>query len=80
MIFTIHTKPGCSWCEDAKTEIKSNGDDYVEIVYSTQADIDGFKAMGFKTFPQIYLKSRRIGGYEDLLDFYTDLDVIPRML
>ena len=70
--FIIHTKPGCPWCEKAKKAIKDSGESYQEIIYAEPDEIAEFKALGFKTFPQIYQNGEHIGGFADLLDYLDD--------
>lgn len=64
----------CSWCDKAKKlmdnyEIKYEVIDYKDpIVQELKED------MGFKTIPQIWIKGKHIGGFQEVSDYLWDED------
>lgn len=74
-MFTIHSKPGCPWCEKAKKAITEEGYSFREITYTNTDEINAFKAQGYKTFPQIYdPDGRYIGGFDNLKEYFDPDD------
>lgn len=74
--YTIYTTPSCGWCRMAKDLIKSKGHDYKEKVVGLDLTKDEFfTILGpevRKTVPQIFRGDHRIGGYEDLREYYEE--------
>ena len=70
----MYTRPTCFWCVRAKHLFESKG-----IIYR-DLDINNdnlrkelkIKAPGIKTIPQIFKDGKRIGGYEDLVEYFKD--------
>ena len=70
----MYTRPTCFWCVRAKHLLESKGISYRDL------DINNdnlrkelkIKAPGIKTIPQIFKDGKRIGGYEDLVEFLKD--------
>ena len=70
----MYTRPTCFWCVRAKHLLESKG-----IIYR-DLDINNdnlrkelkIKAPGIKTIPQIFKDGKRIGGYEDLVEYFKD--------
>lgn len=65
--YIIKTRNNCQWCEKAKALMDDVGIAYEVQHHETDADFAGFRAAGFKTFPQIFCDGRQIGGYSDLV-------------
>ena len=70
----MYTRPTCIWCIRAKELLKSKGIPFKNL----DINDDEFrkelkeKAPGIKTIPQIFKDEKRIGGYEDLLEYLKD--------
>ena len=70
----MYTRPTCFWCVRAKHLLESKGMSYRDL------DINNdnlrkelkIKAPGIKTIPQIFKDGKRIGGYEDLVEYFKD--------
>ena len=70
----VYTRPTCIWCIRAKELLNSKGIPFKNL------DINDdelrkelkVKAPGIKTIPQIFKDEKRIGGYEDLLEYLKD--------
>ena len=70
----MYTRPPCFWCVRAKHLLESKGISYRDL------DINNdnlrkelkIKAPGIKTIPQIFKDGKRIGGYEDLVEYFKD--------
>ena len=73
-MFDMYTRPTCFWCVRAKHLLESKGFSYRDL------DINNdnlrkelkIKAPGIKTIPQICKDGKRIGGYEDLVEYFKD--------
>lgn len=64
----IYTTPICSYCKEAKKLLTNEGIQYQEIdVSDSTARLELVeKAKGRKTVPQIFIKGKHVGGYDDL--------------
>ena len=70
----VYTRPTCIWCIRAKELLNSKGIPFKNL------DINDdelrkelkVKAPGIKTIPQIFKDEKRIGGYEDLVEYLKD--------
>ena len=70
----VYTRPTCIWCIRAKELLNSKGIPFKNL------DINDdelrkelkVKAPGIKTIPQIFKGGKRIGGYEDLVEYLKD--------
>ena len=63
----IYTRPGCSFCAEAKTLLKKNDVVYEEHVLNRDFSIKTLVALSGSTkVPQIFMNGERIGGAEDL--------------
>lgn len=70
--FNIVTMGQCIYCDKAKELITRKGDEFQAIELSTKVQYDLFRALGYKTVPNIVLDGVRIGGYDDLVKFYEE--------
>ncbi len=77
MKFTIYSKPGCTYCEQAKELLKSKGLQYEELIL----DVGQLKDQGVtyytvnqlkekiptaRTVPQIFKDGEHVGGFDAL--------------
>lgn len=67
---SIFTKPGCTFCTQAKQMLMDHGIQYEEIVLGQDATTVSLRAVsGRATVPQIFMGGRHIGGSEDLQQY-----------
>lgn len=64
--FVVMTKPGCTYCDQAKALLTQKGYTYREERFETSEDFERFIDLGFRTFPQIYDGPTYIGGFMEL--------------
>ena len=70
----MYTRPTCIWCVRAKHLLESKGISYKDLDINND-DLRKelkIKAPGIKTIPQIFKDGKRIGGYEDLVEYFKD--------
>ena len=73
-MFDMYTRPTCFWCVRAKHLLESKGISYRDLDINND-DLRKelkIKAPGVKTIPQIFKDGKRIGGYEDLVEYFKD--------
>jgi glutaredoxin 3 len=65
----IFTRPGCGYCTHAKRLLESKGLHFTEYdVYQNPARLNEMRSRTKgRSFPQIFIKSQSIGGFEELL-------------
>ena len=70
MIVKIYSKPNCPYCTRAKTLLKNKGIDYEELVLGVNFNREFLLELfpEAKTFPQISIDGKGIGGYEELVN------------
>lgn len=67
----IYTRPGCSFCAEAKDILKRNNVVYEEHILNKDYSIKTLKAISGRTsVPQIFIEGERIGGAEELKKLY----------
>ena len=73
-MFDMYTRPTCFWCVRAKHLLESKGISYrnLDINNDNLRKELKIKAPGIKTIPQIFKDGKRIGGYEDLVEYFKD--------
>ena len=74
LVFDMYTRPTCFWCVRAKHLLESKGISYRDLDINND-DLRKelkIKAPGIKTIPQIFKDGKRIGGYEDLVEYFKD--------
>jgi len=73
MIYKVYSKNDCPWCVKAKDLLNSLGIEYEELHYDKDFSKDDLRELIgpnlLLTVPQIFVQSRRIGGYEDLVEY-----------
>ena len=73
----VHSKPGCPYCVRAKELLDGSGIPYEEVLYDPDAPDYADRrdrligATGHRTFPQIFVGERFIGGYTELEHLYS---------
>lgn len=69
----ITSKPGCPFCAQAKDLLTGLGIEYEETVLETQEARDLFFDTNpypkTRTFPQIWIDEKHIGGYDNLVEW-----------
>lgn len=72
-MYKIYTKDDCPWCVKAKRLMKDMNLEYEELKLGVDYEREELKALLPETLPltvpQIFVYTRRIGGYEDLVDY-----------
>jgi len=76
---TVYTKPMCPFCVRAIGLLKKKGAEFVEISAAYDADKRDemmARSNGARTYPQIFIGDRHVGGCDDLfaLDRAGELD------
>ena len=73
-MFDMYTRPTCFWCVRAKHLLESKGISYrnLDINNDNLRKELKIKAPGIKTIPQIFKDGKRIGGYEDLVEYFKN--------
>ncbi len=66
----IYTIPGCSFCSRARTILKQRKIQFEETVLEpgSKESEDLYKKTNVKTFPQIFINGKFIGGLSELED------------
>jgi glutaredoxin len=70
----IYTKNNCIWCDRAKLLFDSKDIEFKEIDLSDDQTREKFyNSIGenVKTVPQIYIDDLRIGGYQELVEWFN---------
>ena len=64
---TVFTRPGCSFCAEAKSLLKEKGIVFEELVLNQDYSIKTLIAVSNKTtVPQIFMNGELVGGAEEL--------------
>lgn len=72
-MYTIYTKNNCSYCVKAKQLFKSKNIEYVEKnieILDYRLELLN-KYPEAKTVPQIFVNNSRVGGYDELVNFFN---------
>ncbi len=64
----------CFWCDKAKKLMDRYEIEYTAIDYKEEEAQKLKEEMGFKTIPQVWIKGKYIGGYQELSDHLWDED------
>lgn len=68
---SIMTKPGCPYCEHAKSLLSDRGIRYDEISVGDDANLRSVRAItGRDTVPQVFINGTHIGGSEELEAYF----------
>jgi glutaredoxin len=83
-MFTVYSKPACTWCDQAKALLKSQGHEFSVVnldVGQPQVETETYisredllaRLPGVRTMPQIVYhdanSARLLGGYQELQSF-----------
>jgi glutaredoxin len=85
MEIKIYTKDNCPWCVKAKELMNKLHLKYEEKVLDVDYTRDELRALVWGdspaslnpplTVPQIYINMKRIGGYEDLVEYLDNMGI-----
>lgn len=66
----IYTKPGCPYCQRAKSLLRSRDLEFTEydITVEPEKEQEMRERSGRKTVPEIFFDNSLIGGCDDLMD------------
>ena len=80
MLYKVYTKENCAWCVKAKQLLNSAGVPFTELHYDKDYTKDDLrKLIGPHlplTVPQVVVRDHRIGGYEDLVEYMENHDMM----
>ena len=71
----IYTKDFCIWCDRAKALLESKDLKFTEIDISNDVARSEFYSNvgeGVKTVPQVFIEGKRIGGYQELVTWFSN--------
>ena len=72
-MYTIYTKDNCSWCVKAKELMNKLHIQYEEKKLDVDYTRDDLRELIGEhlplTVPQVFVYNKRIGGYEDFVDY-----------
>jgi glutaredoxin len=71
----IYTKDNCIWCDRAKTLLASEDLEYKEFDLSdNKLRAEFYSKIGndVKTVPQIFIDNELVGGYQDLVRWFSN--------
>lgn len=69
MAYLIMTKPGCVQTQQAKSLLKSRGEQILINMHDTEEKVARFKANGYEAFPAIFHDGVYLGNYADLIEY-----------
>lgn len=79
-MYKIYSKDNCPWCVKAKDVMMNCGLEYEELQFGvdfTKYDLERLLPEGAPlTVPQIFVRDRRIGGYEALMEYLEQSGVL----
>jgi glutaredoxin len=77
---TIYSKPNCVFCDKSKALLKGLGIKYEEKMFGKDFNTpeELYEAVGkqVRTMPQIIIDDKHIGGYNELVEYYTDKGLV----
>ena len=73
-MYKIYTKENCDWCVKAKSLMNSLGIPYKELKLGedyTKEELANLLPSTLRlTVPQVFVHNSRVGGYEDLVEYF----------
>ena len=76
----VFSKDNCIYCDKAKALLKRLGLNYTEKMYGKEFKTpeELFKELGkqVRTMPQIKIDDNLIGGYNQLIEFFADRNLV----
>jgi len=80
MTIQIYSKPNCTYCDKAKSLVKKLGMTYEEKIFGKdfQTPEELYEAVGkqVRTMPQIKIDGILIGGYNQLVEYFTEKGLV----
>jgi len=80
MTIQIYSKPNCVYCDKAKSLLKGLNISYEEKMFGKDFNTpeELYEAVGkqVRTMPQIVIDGVLIGGYNQLVEYYTDKGLV----
>ena len=80
MTITIYSKPNCTFCVKSKSLVKGLGLTYEEKMFGKdfKTPDELFEAVGKqgRPIPQIIIDDKHIGGYNELVEYFTDKGLV----
>jgi glutaredoxin 3 len=80
MKIVIYSKPNCPWCVKAKELMNNLHLSYDEFIVEVDYTRDELRELIGEhlplTVPQIFVYNKRIGGYEDFLEYCENHGII----
>lgn len=65
----LYTIPNCNWCKILKIFLKHNNINYTENYFDSDEKMNDFKEKNcVKTFPQLFIDGKRVGGFDDSIE------------
>jgi GrxC family glutaredoxin len=70
---TIYTTQYCGWCKRAKVALDQRGIEYREVDVTEDRELqkEMTRRTGRQSVPQIFLDDEHIGGYDDLIRYFS---------
>lgn len=68
MNIRLISKPGCTYCTQAKELLKVRALDFTEDARVTPEQQQAFIAEGHRTYPRVFIDDVLIGGFTELRD------------
>ena len=82
MEVVIYSKPNCNWCVKAKELMNRLGLQYDEKVLEQDYTREELRKLVPEnlplTVPQIFVYNKRVGGYEDFVDYCDNHNLTER--
>lgn len=82
MDITIYSKPNCNWCVKAKELMNKLNLQYDEKILEQDYTREELRELVPEnlplTVPQIFVYNKRVGGYEDFVDYCDNHNLTER--
>lgn len=67
-MITIYSRPNCTWCDQSKALLESEGLEYNELMLDLDVTVEQLKQLvpGAKSVPQIMDDGIYVGGFKEL--------------
>ena len=82
MNIVIYSKPNCNWCVNAKELMNRLGLQYDEKILEQDYTREELRKLVPEnlplTVPQIFVYNKRVGGYEDFVDYCDNHNLTER--
>ena len=80
MKIIIYSKPNCVYCDKSKALVKGLGMTYEEKMFGKdfKSPEELYEAVGkqVRTMPQIIIDEKHIGGYNELVEYFSDKGLV----